>query len=162
MGQPNPEVVKMSLVVVKGDLLQSDCHVIAHQANCFSSMEAGIAKQIKQIYPEAYQADRDFPYPPEERLGKISVAKVDTNRYVVNLYGQYHYDGPGPKTDYAALEKALIEMFDYDYEGINNPKFGVPFNIGCGLAGGNWGIVSEILDRVSEQFKQTIYAYKLE
>ncbi|MDQ0337469.1 O-acetyl-ADP-ribose deacetylase (regulator of RNase III) [Caldalkalibacillus uzonensis] len=152
----------MPLVIVKGDLLQSDCDVIAHQANCFSSMEAGIAKQIKKLYPQAYEADRDFPYPPEQRLGKISVAKVAADRYVVNLYGQFHYDGPGPKTDYAALESALTEMFRYAYEGLSNPKFGVPYKIGCGLAGGAWANVSEILDRVSDQFNQTIYAYKLE
>lgn len=151
----------MALVVVQGDLLASDCDVIAHQANCFSSMEAGIALQIKKKYPQAYEADRDFPFPPEERLGKISVAKAGPRRYVVNLYGQYRYDGPGPKTDYAALESALGEMFRYQYAGIDQPKFGVPYGIGCGLAGGDWAIVSEILERVSDQFDQTIYAYKL-
>lgn len=152
----------MALIVVQGDLLQSDCNVIAHQANCFSSMEAGIAKQIKAKYPQAYEADRDFPYPPEERLGKISVAKVEEKRYVVNLYGQYKYSGPAPLTRYEALESALIAMFQYPYEGIDDPKFGVPYKIGCGLAGGDWTIVSQILDRVSNRFNKPIYAYKLE
>ena len=152
----------MALVVVTGDLLESDCNVIAHQANCFSSMEAGIARQIKLKLPQAYEVDQNLPYPPEARRGKISVAQVGPSRYVVNLYGQYRYDGPGPKTDYDALESALTEMFKYTYEGVDNPRFGVPYKIGCGLAGGDWDKVSAILSRVSDQFGQTLYAYKLE
>ncbi|MBO8171583.1 MAG: macro domain-containing protein [Bacillaceae bacterium] len=154
----------MALIEVKGDLLESDCDVIAHQCNCFKTMGAGIARQIKKRYPEAYKADTELPLSAEERLGKISVAHhPGENRYIVNLYGQYNYSGPGPLTDYPKLESSLQEMFRYfqNQPDFDRLKFGVPYMIGCGLAGGDWNIVSEMLERVSKQFGKDIYAYRL-
>jgi hypothetical protein len=38
--------------IVKGDLLKSDCQYIAHGVNCQGVMNSGIAKQIRDKYPE--------------------------------------------------------------------------------------------------------------
>lgn len=47
----------MSIIYVHGDLLESDCDVIAHGCNCFHSFGAGIACQFLKRYPESFEAD---------------------------------------------------------------------------------------------------------
>lgn len=46
--------------VIKGDLvelaLEGKFDVIIHGCNCFNTMNAGIAKQIKRIFSEANEA----------------------------------------------------------------------------------------------------------
>jgi O-acetyl-ADP-ribose deacetylase (regulator of RNase III) len=159
------------LHVCDGDLLQSDCTVIIHQANCFSSMEGGIAKQIKRLYPEAYDADMQDPRSPEERLGSFSYAVIRRDlRLIVNLYGQYRYQGTAGEvlTDYGALEKGLracLNQLDKirEKEGLHRvpEKIGLPFGIGCGLGGGDWETVRRILAMVSRDTGKPLYLYRL-
>ncbi|MGA8944018.1 MAG: hypothetical protein WB502_15090 [Thermoactinomyces sp.] len=75
------------IYIQQGDLLQSDCTVIAHQCNCFATMGAGIAKQIKERYPEAYEADRNFPIPIgiRKRLGHFSKAEVGVESFIISM-----------------------------------------------------------------------------
>lgn len=144
-----------------GDLLKSDCTVIMHQANCFKTMGAGIAKTITEIYPAANKADKDYPLTRKQRLGKFSYAIVN-NITIVNLYGQYFY-GVGKQTNYKALEDAIDGFLTHakSDENINLSKVGVPYRIGAGLAGGNWDLIKGILVRQSHKHGVDIYAYKL-
>ena len=60
---------------LKGDLLRSTkISVLCHGCNCFGAMGAGIALQIKAVYPEAHQTDLNFEIPvrASDRLGKVS------------------------------------------------------------------------------------------
>lgn len=154
----------MAIYIVDGDLIKSDCTVIGHQANCFSTMGAGIAKQIRLTYPEAYKADVDFPYPNHERLGKCSNAYVDSKqRVVVNLYGQFRYGRIRQHTDYDALTSslraALLGLRELEAKGFPI-KFGLPYGMGCNLAGGKWEIVHQIITNLSDEFNRDIYIYK--
>lgn len=146
---------------INGNLLESDCTVIMHQANCFSTMGAGIAKQIAKKYPDAEKSDKMFNLPPKERLGNFS-ASTTKGVTVINLYGQYHY-GRGKQTNYTALEMAINIFFTIApaEESIDLTKVGVPFNMGCGLAGGDWNKALEILERQSIFHNINIYIYKL-
>lgn len=152
------------LINKKGDLLKSDCTVIMHQANCFSTMGAGIAKSIAKLYPEAAIADKGYLGDPEEKLGKYSLAIID-DVTVVNLYGQFHYSAKTKQTNYGMLEKAIDSFLKfaetYPNKAINLAKVGVPHKIGCGLAGGDWNIVEQILERQSEKHGIDIYIYQL-
>ena len=157
----------MPVYIAEGDLLKSDCNAIAHQANCFGKMGAGIARQIRLRYPEAYEADLNFRLPvgSRERLGHYSWCWVDGgSRLVANLYGQYGY-GPGRHTDYDAFETALsrlVETLILIQPQLNvKYKLGLPFGIGAGLAGGNWTQIFSIIRRVSGLHSFPIYLYKL-
>jgi len=144
-----------------GDLLKSDCTVIMHQANCFSTMGAGIARQIAFLYPGAERADREHPCSPKGRLGSFSYSE-EKDFTVVNLYGQFSF-GPGRQTDYRALQNAIDKFFTHAKESnIDLSKVGVPFNLGSGLAGGRWSIVERILKEESDKHGVDIYVYKLQ
>ena len=155
----------MTVYTIQGNLLESDCSVIIHQANCFATMGAGIAKQIRDLYPTVYYVDKNYKVPvgSKSRLGHTSHDYVDGPHgrlLVINLYGQYSY-GRGTQTDYAAFKKGLHSILRRMEELGRGYKIGLPYGIGCGLAGGDWSIVSEIIEEASEKFGRDIYLYKL-
>lgn len=125
-------------------------------------MGAGIAKSIAEKYPEAYQADRKFKMglAAIEKLGDYSMAQGKDQRIIVNLYGQYKY-GRGLQTDYAALERALNGALAWVKKNVNNPVIGLPKYMGCGLAGGSWDIVLDIINRAAAFNQVTINLYEL-
>ncbi|MFE4029233.1 SLOG family protein [Priestia sp. YIM B13551] len=167
-GKSIKRINPLGLVIdVKGDLLKSDCDVMFHQANCQGKMGAGLAKQIAELYKEAYLADINSPLKPEEKLGNFTYANVLSlqNKMieVVNLYGQFRYGRDEQQTNYGALHAALfsyLEDLQNRIGSLTNLKLGVPKYMGCNLAGGEWSAVKKILEDAAEQFCVRIYTYQ--
>ena len=63
---------------IKGDLLHlalaKKLDVIIHGCNCFCTMGAGIARSIKECFPEAYEADCKTKRGKLSKLGSLSFA----------------------------------------------------------------------------------------
>ncbi len=134
--------------ILKGDLIElaldGEFDVIIHGCNCFCAMGAGIAKAIKSEFPSAYEADLATPKGDNSKLGTFSSATILKNGAeltVINAYTQYHWKGRGNKADYVAL-KAVFTKVKNQYSG---KRIGYPL-IGAGLAGGDWNIISEIIE----------------
>lgn len=132
---------------IKGDLielaLEGEFDVIIHGCNCFCTMGAGIAKQIKSTFPEAYQADLQTEKGNQSKLGDISWTKVETSKgelIIVNGYTQFHWKGNGRKVDYDAV-RAVFQKVKQQFSGF---RIAYPA-IGAGLAGGDWAIISAII-----------------
>ena len=146
----------------KGDLIEAaksgEVNTIAHQCNCFNNMGAGIAPQIKKAFPEAWLADNATEKGDKGKFGRLSYA-VSGNVLIFNLYGQYGWwrqkDG-SINTDYGMLRKSLEQMSRMLYSKRDKAKIGLP-RIGCGLGGGDWGIVSQIIEEELSDFDVTIY-----
>lgn len=86
--------------IIEGDLvelaLRGNFDVIVHGCNCFCTMGAGIAKTIKDVFPEAYEADIQTEKGSRDKLGGISYVVLNRNGYeitVVNGYTQYSTSG---------------------------------------------------------------------
>ena len=150
---------------VIGNLLDSNCDYICHQVNCQGVMGSGIAKQIRERWPDVFVSyytycsryDRD----PNLLLGNIWGVQVTTNyvnRWVVNMFaqGSYGYDG-SRFTSYDAFAKCLEAMRD------RLPKdktIGFPKNIGCGLGGGNWKVIAALIEEIlGKDYEVYIYEY---
>lgn len=136
---------------IKGDLLDfpAGINVIFHQANTEAVMGAGIAKIIKQKYPSAYKSDREFPLAlGESRLGHFSYHEFDQKK-IINLYGQMLRQKSvfGIATDYLALYAALARACNWLSTRGEGLTLGFPYGMGCGLGGGEWEIVEEIIRR---------------
>ena len=71
-----------AMKTIKGDLvklaIKGEFDLIIHGCNCFCTMGAGIAKTIKQKFPEAYEADLKTEKGDKAKLGTISWAKAKT------------------------------------------------------------------------------------
>ena len=131
---------------VKGDLIQmalkGEFDLIIHGCNCFCVMGAGIAKNIKHNFPEAYLADLETVKGDENKLGTISIAKVmDEKLIIVNGYTQYSWRGKGRKVEYGALRSVFKKV----KEQFAGKKIGYPA-IGAGLAGGDWPTIAQIIE----------------
>ena len=148
----------MSVKYIKGDLLkffkEGRINVLVHGCNCYCKMGAGIAKQIKEQFPQAYQADLRYEdkqtllgniKEKRDKLGKYSSWKYKENQYIVNAYTQDTYWDPEKMLSYPAIRKVFTKI----NKDFSNLKIGIPF-IGCGLAKGNWSRVSEILEEIFE------------
>ena len=144
-----------------GDLLDCDCDIIAHQVNCMGVMGAGLANQIRMTYPKVFEdyVNLCVSKGAKALFGTISYTK--TPRYwVVNLFGQYNTGIYKRQTDYEKLGSALELLKEFALN--NNLKtIGLPYNLGCGLAGGNWEIVQNMILDVFENSGLEVEIWKL-
>lgn len=139
---------------VKGNLLDSNCDYICHQVNCQGVMGSGIAKQIRERWPEVYdkyRKEHEFWTQKIGRtrspLGNIDIVRINnSNQRVINMYAQSNHGYDGKRyTSYDAFELALNLIRSYIPGDV---KIGFPKNIGCGLGGGNWKIVSTMIEEI--------------
>jgi O-acetyl-ADP-ribose deacetylase (regulator of RNase III) len=149
--------------VIKGDLIklakEGKFDVIIHGCNCFNTMGAGIAKTIAKEFPNAYVVDQKTAKGSIEKLGNISIAYIfDSNPYVINAYTQYKYSGPCP-VEYLAIDSCMKEVAKFLQEtGNEKARIGIP-RIGAGLAGGDWDIISKIIDKRLGDYNLTLVEF---
>ena len=148
--------------ILKGDLIQfaqtGRFDVIIHGCNCFCSMGAGIAKQIRDNFPEAYQADLKTQMGDKEKLGTSSQASIKKNGTIftiVNGYTQYDFSGNGTLVNYKAIQKIFARIKkDFANQRIGYPK------IGAGLAKGDWEMISKIINKELQGEDHTLVQLK--
>lgn len=128
--------------VIKAFLDIKEPVILIHGCNCFNTMGAGIAKQIKEQFPEVYEADCKTISGDRNKLGTYTYYQFD-NKIVINAYTQYNYSSHKPQLDYFALG-TVLEQIKQDFP---NYKIIMP-KIGAGLAGGNWDIISSIIEQI--------------
>jgi O-acetyl-ADP-ribose deacetylase (regulator of RNase III) len=133
---------------IHGDLIRlakaGQFDVIVHGCNCFCTMGRGIAKSIREEFPEAYAADQETKHGDRSKLGSYSEASIalDGRAFtVINAYTQYDYRGQKPNADYDAIRSA----FRVIKQNYSRARIGYPL-IGAGLAGGNWAEIAAIIE----------------
>lgn len=145
--------------IIKGDLISlaktSRFNIIAHGCNCFHIMGGGIARLIKENFPEAYKADKETEFSSYNKLGTYSVGYSEKHRLrILNLYTQYEPGVASPMCeiplDYNAL-RLVLRKVNNDFIG----HLGIPW-IGCGLAGGDQQIVYQIMNEELNNIDATI------
>ena len=148
--------------IVEGDLiklaLEGNFDVIIHGCNCFRTMGKGIASTIKRVFPQAYEADRETIGGDVNKLGDYSLAVVKKSFgqiAVVNAYTQFRYNPKygmdGKHADYDAI-RSVFRKIKEDMHGM---RIGYP-KIGAGLAGGDWSVISKIIDEELEGEDHTL------
>jgi len=129
---------------------------IAHQVNCQGVMGAGLAKQIKVEYPEVYNQYKKAYYKTSDLLGKVQPVSLSNGKAVINMFAQFDYGRDKVYTDYDAFKTCLIKIRDHI-----NGAVAIPKGIGCGLAGGDWSKVMDIINDVYAESDKELYIYSL-
>ena len=155
----------------RGNLLTSGCDIICHQVNCQGVMGSGIAKTIKETFPKVYRVFKNSYRNGDAKLGSIDIVIVtnDTEAkqhefapisVVVNFYSQYNYLPRGVNhTDYEAFKTCIKKLKTYIQTILPmSIRIGFPDHIGCGLAGGNWNIIKQILE---DEFSSSEYKVEI-
>lgn len=145
---------------VKGDITNSDCDIICHQVNCRGAMNSGVAKAVREKWPEVYVNYKFWCdiNAAEDLLGREQMVLVDhePDRYVVNMFAQLNYGYDGKRyTSYDAFWNCLNELKQEIPEGATSIAF--PYKIGCVRGGANWKIIKTIIEEVFAGRDVTFY-----
>lgn len=154
---------------ITGDLLRDGKGILCHQVNYQGVMGGGIAYSISKILPtKEYAAYQRYCYiNGRNALGTVLYSKLPaTGRVVANMFCQGDFvasDGAQPVpvdtlTDYVAMKKCFIRVRTYA-KRYKLPVY-IPGYIGCGIAGGDWGVVRAIIQDVfGSEPVETIIVY---
>jgi O-acetyl-ADP-ribose deacetylase (regulator of RNase III) len=155
--------------IIKGNLIKlalaGRFDYIMHGCNCFCAMGAGIALQIAQTFPEAYNEDKGTRKGDLFKLGNYSKTAIKLskgivtpsgNNYVtvVNLYTQYK---PGSDFKEFALMSSLYKFYIKEMLAPSD-KIGVPW-IGCGIGGGDQVEVKKIFEKFDNLLDLTVVEF---
>lgn len=132
-----------------GNIVDSEAKLIAHQVNSIGVMNSGVAKDIKEKWPEVFNQYKkvvDSAMDKSKLLGTCQVCMTEDGKYIANLFGQEDFGYDGKRyTSYDALYEAMVSLADFCKE--NNIKWiSIPRFIGCGRGGGSTRIVSSIIE----------------
>lgn len=142
---------------IKCDIFESGANIVCHQVNCQGVMGSGIAKQVKEKYPEVYEDYKTFcnayKHNPSLILGSClphaTREEYDTNfGGIVNLFAQenFGYDGKC-YTDYKALRQCLAYVNEHA-GWFDDKTVAIPYLMGCYRGGGDWNVVYEMIEEV--------------
>lgn len=146
--------------IVEGNILNAPDDIICHQVNCQGVMGSGLAKQIRNKYPEVYTNYRSYLINYTGKiLGSVNSVLCHDGKIVFNLFGQDKYGRDKQYTDYEALKSALSSL--NLFASYKKLSIAIPYNLGCGLAGGDWNIVYKIIKDVFRYSNATVTIYKL-
>lgn len=137
----------MTLITMKGDILNVKYGIICHQVNCKGKMGAGIALSIRKKWPIVYKDYMDAYSEGHLIPGAVILSTITLRElYVANLCGQLNYGRDKKYTIYSAVRACLIEL-DTMTHNTTLPIY-IPKGMGCSLAGGNWDVVLNIIKEV--------------
>lgn len=130
--------------------------VIMHQCNAKGWMGAGIAKEIARRWPKVFNEYHKYCSQfkdgrENEILGTFVGVKVKPGFIICNAIAQLTVGKTKRQTDYDAWEticaKVSRQMHKVNEITGKNWTIHVPYNIGCGLGGGNWNQMMEIFKK---------------
>lgn len=115
-------------------------YALLHQANCFNTMNSGVAKAIREEFPMAYAADCKTIKGDQFKLGTYSYAAIgELSGYIVNLYGQYNYGYSGSKFTIPDQLEAAMAAFARHFRTGGDLGLAICLpRLGCGLGGASW------------------------
>lgn len=106
----------------------------------------GFAKYVKQKWPPVQRDFREWALLSRDNLslGNFHLSKISNDLSIMHMIAQHGY-GPStkPRIRYAALKACLDELAETALKHratVHMPR------IGSGQAGGNWGIIQELID----------------
>lgn len=134
-----PNIITGNLLDVPSEAIPGPA-ILAHQTNTQGIAGAGLAKQIRNKWPAWFLHYWErAPY----TLGTITGVRIAFHPtvFIVNLHAQATIGHSGVHTNYTALAQCLAEL----HKRHGPYPIYLPYGLGCGLAGGEWNIVFELI-----------------
>ena len=144
---------------------EAENRLIVHCCNTLGAWGAGFVVPLGRRYPKAKEKYKKFI---EENkgtisLGEVNEVKVADNIYVENLIGQsflYKKANGEIPCNYIAIEHGFLKIME---NWSNKGKYSIHMpRIGCGLAGGDWKTIENIIQRTFVGIANVdVYVYDL-
>lgn len=152
----------MEIVYKTGNLLDAQTDVIAHQVNCQGVMGSGVAKYIREKWPnvfEEYKKYCDDIY-SHQVFGSCLLVDINNEQCVANLFGQFRYGRDGKRyTNYEALYKSLERLVAQMID--NKKSVAFPYKMSSDRGGADWNVVLAMIESVFKDTDITIEIWSL-
>jgi O-acetyl-ADP-ribose deacetylase (regulator of RNase III) len=155
-----------------GNILDSGADIICHQVNCQGKMNSGVAKAIREKWPEVYikymesneiiwdKAHEHGRMIWNHMLGQVQVVFIADKKTmaVINMFAQENYGYDGRRyTSYDAFWSCLGEIKRTINPGL---RIAFPARIGCVRGGANWDVILTMIKEVlGEDYNVEIWDY---
>lgn len=158
----------MKIEYRSGDMFSAPECFLVHGCNAQGVMASGVAKAMRTIYPEAFTAYIRAYRHLGLKLGEIIWADCKQDgRIIANAITQNKYGRDGARyVDYDAVRKVMGEIntfcgnSGFEPATIKNPiSSAVMPLIGAGFGGGEWSVISAIIEEMSEHFQPIVYLH---
>lgn len=147
--------------IIEQNILEIESGIICQQVNCFGGIK-GLAAKISVKWPEVkekyktlaqyYKSNSEW-----DLLGRVQFVQINPNLIIANLFSQYDCGTESRKVEYYALSQCLSKV---NVRALSEEMaVYIPYKMSCGLAGGDWNVVSEIINRHSSDIE--VYACKI-
>lgn len=141
-----------------GNLLEAKEKVIVHGCNNYGVMGSGVAKQIRDKWPNVYDVYHLKYQVFGLELGSIIPVETIDGKIIVNAITQDGFGRDGKQyVKYDAIENCFISINDrapsWEATEIAMPR------IGAGLGGGDWKIIEEIITRTAKNYIPVVYDF---
>lgn len=159
------------MLIKNGNLLNTTIKFIGHQVNCQGVMGARVAYQLANKYPQMYIGYKSYVESKKNQsdslLGKMYTFNTEDGHTILNIFGQDNIGYQGCHTVYNAYYSAFLELYSKyikPFQKDNNfmkLPIAIPYGIGCGLAGGDWEIMRDVLENIERNMDIFFVAYKI-
>jgi O-acetyl-ADP-ribose deacetylase (regulator of RNase III) len=153
----------MKIEYRKGNLFEGTETVIIHGCNAQGQFASGFAGAVRERHPFAYEAYTAVARSSNLVLGSIIWAS-EGNLSIANAITQEHYGRDGRQ--YVSYDAIRLAMETINLAGQDGIPFSVNRNgfdhiamplIGASLGGGDWNVISEIIEKACTYVKPIVY-----
>lgn len=145
----------MSIIYEIGDIINSQENIIAHGCNAQRKMASGVAKALRNKWPEATWK----PYSEAPKLSMGSTIPGITRcgeKIIFNCITQEMYGYDGKKyVSYDAIHDCFSTINDLEISEYGT-CIAIP-RIGAGLGGGSWEVIEKIILSTVTNYKVKVY-----
>lgn len=145
----------MKLDYRTGDILKCVANTLINPVNCLGVMEAGLAKQFKEKFPEAcedYRKEKKNYFPFTDVLHEFE----ENGKTIINFPTKWHYSQP---SDMKLIEGGLDILSNRIYK-LPQP-IAIPA-LGCGIGMLSWNSVHELIKKhLTDENGDTIFNSKI-
>jgi O-acetyl-ADP-ribose deacetylase (regulator of RNase III) len=129
-----------------GNILSVTSGIIVQGCNAQGVMGSGVAKAIRDMYPENFETYKAFETINGLHLGDVVIHKVNDELSIYNCITQEFYGKDGKKyVSYEAIHKSMKMVAGHASR--SNKAVHYPM-IGAGLGGGDWAVIQSVIDSV--------------
>ncbi len=147
----------MKIIYKKGNLINATESIIAHGCNNCGVMGSGVARQIRNIFPDSYHHYKLYYKTSLLNLGTVIYCH-EGSKIILHCITQNGFGKDGKKyVSYDAIKKCMRQInFDHNFNGRPVKALALP-KIGAGLGGGDWNIISKIIEEELITIQPVVY-----
>lgn len=138
-----------NIYIIEKNLFESDALIFCHQVNCLGVWGSGIAKSVREIFPDVYEKYREICV-KNKYLGNLGNTAIiqSGNRYIANMFAQERFGYDGIRyTSYDAFYNCLVRIKEF-CEKNNINKIALPYKIGSDRGGADWNVIYSMIESV--------------